>query len=1224
MNNYYSDGVLASATTISAEVVTDPLSQTAIKNETNPASKIDLSWTKNASGHNVMVVRIISGQSFTEPTPGSVYTLNSTLGLGTVIYNGSGTSFTDTGLASSVTYSYKFYSVSSNVYSAGVTSSATTDALILANPVSAIAVVNATSPESKVDISWTSQSNNVLIIRKKSTDAFTLPTQGITYSVGALIGSGVVVYNGNGIGGMTQDIGLTPSTAYNYDLFTVVNNGYSSGVTTSTVTTNAVIDPTGQQAALNSANSESKIDLLWVKNTQANDVMIIRKKSTDSWTEPTQGIAYTVGSSIGSGVVVYNGSGTSFTSSNLTPSTGYDYKFYSTTNNCYSIGVMTSTISTTAINNPVSQVATGTADVVVRLSWVKNAQNSDVLVVRKLSADSWTEPLQGSAYVAGGTIGSGTVVYNGSAAGFEDSGLSASTTYVYKFYSVIANSYSTGVTASATTTPSHSGWWTFLKDSGSPKATYFLGDYLTTSFGFEINNQDTTKLTKQYGWGQTTNGVNWIWRNATYDSRDGTNYVFKSVAGQPQFIATGNWYYSGKFIYTADGYTEYASGGWVGTQRTLSATSYYVVNAINTPSAQSATGVSNSEINLAWTKNAQSHNVMIVRKLSSATWTEPTQGTAYAIGASIGSGTVIYNSSGTSYSNTGLSSSTAYDYKFYSVNNNYYSSGVVASTKTSTAATDYFRSKTTGNWNSTVTWESSSNNTNWVQSTLVPSSSSTTVTILNGHIVSIDVNVTVNSLILNSGSTLTINAGKQLTVNSTLSNNGTLNLLSDGSGTATILTPATITGGGTSNVNQSFLSYYRTWYMASPVANAQPTGMNRIKYYNEENDTWPTLFDARAETAMAYGANKFEIAKGYQVVPDNDDTGIQFSGVLNTGNIPVTLTRSAETNTVKQGFNLIGNPYPSYLDWNAVYSANSNVLESSTMWYRTKTGGSYNFWTVNGDGVSCPNGASNSIPPMQAFWVRTKTGGGTLQLTNAMRSHAPGSDYLLKAPAARNTELQLLRLQVSNGTNTDEAVLYFSPNATNGLDVFDSPKMSNENTTIPEIFTRAGNEQLVINAMNTIPIDTEIPLGFVAGSSSAFSIKANELSNLPSNIRVILKDNITNTVTNLTDGSTAYEFTPATTSTDRFSIIFRSAGTTTGLENPKNENILAYCNTKGQVTISYKATNSNSPTAYIFNAIGQCLTCQILTSNITVIDKALIPGVYVVRVNNVTRKVVVE
>jgi len=48
------------------------------------------------------------------------------------------------------------------------------------------------------------------------------------------------------------------------------------------------------------------------------------------------------------------------------------------------------------------------------------------------------------------------------------------------------------------------------------------------------------------------------------------------------------------------------------------------------------------------------------------------------------------------------------------------------------------------------------------------------------------------------------------------------------------------------------------------------------------------------------------------------------------------------------------------------------------MWYRTKTAGVYNFWTVNGDGVSSPNGASSLIPPMQAFWVRANAGGGTL------------------------------------------------------------------------------------------------------------------------------------------------------------------------------------------------------------------------------------------------------
>jgi len=1205
--------------TFTANALSNPTSYSAVATST---TQIDLSWTKEttAQTHNVIIVRQTSNSSWTTPTQGTPYALGATLGSGTVVYSGSGTSFTDTGLASSVTYSYKFYSVSSNVYSAGVTSSATTDALILANPVSAIAVVNATSPESKVDISWTSQSNNVLIIRKKSTDAFTLPTQGITYSVGALIGSGVVVYNGNGIGGMTQDIGLTPSTAYNYDLFTVVNNGYSSGVTTSTVTTNAVIDPTGQQAALNSANSESKIDLLWVKNTQANDVMIIRKKSTDSWTEPTQGIAYTVGSSIGSGVVVYNGSGTSFTNSNLTPSTGYDYKFYSTTNNCYSIGVTTSTIYTTAINDPVSQVATGTADVVVRLSWVKNAQNSDVLVVRKLSAASWTEPTQGSAYVAGGTIGSGTVVYNGSAAGFEDSGLSASTTYVYKFYSVIANSYSTGVTASATTTPSHSGWWTFLKDSGSPKATYFLGDYLTTSFGFEINNQDITTLTKQYGWGQTTNGVNWIWRDATYDSRDGTNYVYKSVAAEPQFNATGNWYYSGKFIYTADGYTEYASGAWAGTRRTLSATSYYVVNAINTPSAQSATGVSNSEINLAWTKNTQSHNVMIVRKLSSETWTEPTQGTAYAIGASIGSGTVIYNSSGTSYSNTGLSSSTAYDYKFYSVNNNYYSDGVVASTKTSTADTDHFRSKTTGNWNSTDTWESSSNNTNWVQSTLVPSSSPTTVTILNGHIVSIDENVIVNSLILNSGSTLTINAGKQLTVNSTLSNSGTLNLLSDALGTATILTPSSLSGnGGIYNVNQALT--YRTWYMSSPVASATPAGMLRIKSYNEQTDLW------------SIDNSQMVVGKGYSVTPNTDGTNILFTGVLNTGEKTITLDKKGSTS--QAGYNFVGNPYPSYIDWKAMVTKNSAVLETGTMWYRSKIEGNFKFYTVDGAGVVVPSTSPSItafVPPMQGFWVKTNADASTLYFEDNMRSHAGTvanpSPNPLKAPAATQSELSLLRLQVSNGTNTDEAVIYSYANAMDGYDFYDSPKMMNNDATIPEIYTTLNNKPMVINVMNSLPLDTEIGLAFVPGDATSFSLRASEITNLPSDVKVILKDYANNgQETDLTDGAAVYNFTPATTTGDRFSVIFRSAGSTTAVNSNTNKGISVY-SLKNGINVTVNAELSEHATVSVFNAVGQQLVNQHLTNRSTTINGNFNPGVYVVKVSNgtanTTQKIVIK
>jgi autotransporter-associated beta strand protein len=509
---------------------------------------------------------------------------------------------------------------------------------------------------------------------------------------------------------------------------------------------------------------------------------------------------------------------------------------------------------------------------------------------------------------------------------------------------------------------------------------------------------------------------------------------------------------------------------------------------------------------------------------------------------------------------------------------------------------------------------------------------SSTITVKTDATLKISENATINNLIVESGGTLTIvdgktltiNAGKQVTINGTVNYNSTgkIKLLSDENGTATL----TGSYSGPAEVNQ-YLAY-RTWYMSSPVADAQPTGMNRIKYYNEANNSWPTLFDARTETAVPYGTNKFEIGKGYQVVPDNDDTGIQFSGVLNNGNIAVALTRSAATNTAKPGFNLIGNPYPSYLDWvevcqNASYgTANKAIMPTTTMWYRTKAG-AYDFWTVNGLGEVSPAAASRYIPPMQAFWVRTISG-GSLQLTNDMRAHAPASNYLFKAPSAKNTENARLRLQVSNGTNTDETLIYFNENVSNGLDMYDSPKMSNNDASIPEIFTRSGNEQLVINGLNSIPRDTEIPVGFVAGSATSFSIKANEISNLPSDIKVILKDNITKAETDLTDGTSIYEFAPAATTSDRFSIIFRTVGTTTGLDNTGNENVFVYTNKRNQLTISYSASENSVPVAYIYNSVGQCLAIQSLTSTITVIDKYFASGVYVVRVNNVTRKVVVE
>ena len=219
---------------------------------------------------------------------------------------------------------------------------------------------------------------------------------------------------------------------------------------------------------------------------------------------------------------------------------------------------------------------------------------------------------------------------------------------------------------------------------------------------------------------------------------------------------------------------------------------------------------------------------------------------------------------------------------------------------------------------------------------------------------------TVNNLVVNAGSKLnstgTISA-TNLTINSDVNGTGTLK------GTLTSTN---------ANVNQ-YLTY-RTWYMSSPVASASPSGMGAIKYFDETvaGNSWP------AATTMTAG-------KGYFVTPIDDEdhiSNILFNGTLNSGNQDITLTRTL-ANTEKPGFNLIGNPYPSYLDWTAVCSystdggtthPNQDIMPTTTMWYRTKASGTWDFVTVNGEGVKSPSEATATkyIPPMQAFWVKAK------------------------------------------------------------------------------------------------------------------------------------------------------------------------------------------------------------------------------------------------------------
>ena len=78
--------------------------------------------------------------------------------------------------------------------------------------------------------------------------------------------------------------------------------------------------------------------------------------------------------------------------------------------------------------------------------------------------------------------------------------------------------------------------------------------------------------------------------------------------------------------------------------------------------------------------------------------------------------------------------------------------------------TDYFRSKATGNWAATSTWESSPDNATWINATLSPTSAANTITIRNGHTVTVAADANMDQVIIQSGGIL-LHSSNVLTVN---------------------------------------------------------------------------------------------------------------------------------------------------------------------------------------------------------------------------------------------------------------------------------------------------------------------------------------------------------------------------------------------------------------------------------------------------------------------------
>jgi Secretion system C-terminal sorting domain len=215
-----------------------------------------------------------------------------------------------------------------------------------------------------------------------------------------------------------------------------------------------------------------------------------------------------------------------------------------------------------------------------------------------------------------------------------------------------------------------------------------------------------------------------------------------------------------------------------------------------------------------------------------------------------------------------------------------------------------------------------------------------------------------------------------------------------------------------------------------------------------------------------------EVGRGYYAYMWNGSIQITMdvTGTINAGTIalPVSHTPSAPPQPAADGWNLLGNPYPSSIAWDGgagwIFSNPAHFGPTVTVYdIMGNDNKTYNYVDASGD---LPGGV---IAMGQAFWVYASTPGATLSITEQAKVVNGGSFYRRGNPSSQ------LIVEVAHAGMRDRAFLKTNAAATPEFDQdFDAFKLKNENFSV-SLVDKDG-KHLVMHTLKEIGNDDVIPV----------------------------------------------------------------------------------------------------------------------------------------------------
>lgn len=503
----------------------------------------------------------------------------------------------------------------------------------------------------------------------------------------------------------------------------------------------------------------------------------------------------------------------------------------------------------------------------------------------------------------------------------------------------------------------------------------------------------------------------------------------------------------------------------------------------------------------------------------------------------------------------------------------------------------------------------------------------TSTTVFN-NLINTNINTITANAPIHIKSILLLSAGE-------LNANGKLTLLS--SSTQTALIDGSGAGSVTGNVTmQRYLANgFGYKYISAPFVAATVKTLNN---HVPLTDTFPAMYTFN-ENLLTAGwevytdtNNVLTPVKGFAANFGSSANAKVFDiyGVVNNGT--VTLSPLYNNNrTYTQGYQLIGNPYPSPINWDAASGCTKTNIDNAIYYFNNGVSNRYTgTYSSYINGVSSDGIASNIIPAMQGFFVHVSNGSfpvtGSLQITNAARTTHTNVVYHRQNRETANIEMIRLTASLGNEKTNDPVVVYIDAAANEQVNYqLDALKLMNTNVVVPSLYAIASTDKkLSIKALPKIDSNIFIPLGIKVEQQGFVNFKLTDAT-ISTALYVYFIDKQSQSVTDIRNAAYGATLNAGINNT-RFALFISKKRVTDYYQifaTDNNATVADVYSHQKNITVNTILNNGEKATMVLYDVAGKVvLTKEIRQSGRTSFYAPITVGVYIATIYSNNKTVV--